>query len=332
MLADRTGHQKRLTAIGYGLANGTRPLLYFVTFWQGALAIRFTERVGKGIRSSARDALLADSTTAGQTGKSFGLLRAADSLGAFSSMLVGLAVIYLAQGNGLLLKAGTFKALVAVATVPGVMAVVVVLFAARDVPAQTRTALDLARKDGLPAAFYLYVGVTCLFTLANSSDAFVILRSQDLGGSTLVVVALMAGFNLIYGVLARPLGVLSDRVGKRRVIAAGWLLYAAVYLGFALAHNLATVALLLVPYGVYYAATEGIGRALVADFVPPGPRGYAFGVFHGALGVSTLLASVIKGLLYSRVAPAAPFYLGAVLAVAAAAGLFAVRSPARASD
>jgi MFS family permease len=198
------------------------------------------------------------------------------------------------------------------------LALLTILFVIRDVPARNRVGTDLAASQGLPMTFFMYTAVAALFTLANSSDAFIILRAQNVGGTTLLVVALMAGFNLVYAILSRPLGGLSDRIGKRWVIGGGWLLYALVYLGFAGTHRVFWLGALLIPYGVYYAATEGVTRALVADVVPSGSRGAAFGIFNGALGASALAASVIAGILYSRVSPAAPFYAGAALAAVAA--------------
>jgi MFS family permease len=319
ILADRTGSRKRLTAAGYLLAGLSRPLLYFVTFWQGALVIRFTERLGKGIRTSPRDALLADSTPEGETGRAFGWLRTGDTLGAFGSMLVGLLVIYMVQGNAGQLRSETFRTLVLVATVPGLLALVTILVAIRDVPARTRVGLDLAARQGLPRSFFGYTAIAAVFTLANSSDAFIILRAQNVGGSTLLIVALFAGFNFVYAALSRPLGGLSDRIGKHWVIAGGWLLYAGTYFGFGVTSSFFWLALLLVPYGVYYAATEGVTRALVADVVPSGSRGAAFGIFNGALGASALFGSLIAGALYSSISPAAPFYVGAGLAAVSGA-------------
>jgi len=308
------------------LANLARPLFFISGAWPAIVAIRFIERVGKGLRTSARDALMADSLSEGEMGRGFGLLRAMDTLGAFGSLFLGMLVIWLAQGDAVKLHENTFKILVAIATVPGLAAVAVVFFLAREVPVRKRTGLDLNAREGLSGSFFAFTAVTAVFTLANSSDAFLILRSQGLGGTTLVIVALMTGFNLVYAAASRPIGGLSDRVGKRRIIVLGWLLYAAVYLGFARAQGLWQVALLLIPYGFYYAMTEGIGRALVADMVPSGSRGVAYGVYHGALGASALLASIIAGALYA-ISPAAPFYLGAVLAVTAA-GLLLLLVPA----
>lgn len=318
ILADRTGHRKRMAATGYLLAGLSRPLLFFVTFWPGALAIRFTERLGKGIRTSPRDALLADSTPTGETGRAFGWLRAGDTFGAFGSMVAGVLVIYLVQGNAVQLQGDTFRTLVLVATVPGMLALVTILVAIRDVPARTRGGAGLTAKERLPRGFFMYTGIAALFTLANSSDAFIILRAQNVGGSVLLVVALMAGFNLVYAALSRPFGGLADRIGKRWVIGGGWTLYALVYLGFAATSSILWLALLLVPYGVYYAATEGVTRALVADVVPAGSRGAAFGIFNGALGASALAASVLAGALYSAISPAAPFFVGAALAAVSA--------------
>jgi MFS family permease len=324
LLADRTGQRKRLTELGYGAANLARPLLFFVTAWPMALLIRFVERVGKGLRTSPRDALLADSVPTGQQGRAFGFLRAMDTAGAFGSMVIGLLLIFLLQGNSLLLQRRTFQWLVVIASISGFAATAIVIFFVKDVVAKTSAGPDLEARAGLPPPFLLFAAVSAIFTLGNSSDAFLILRSQNLGGSALVVVGMMAAFNFVYGAASQPLGRLSDRWGKRPLIIGGWTIYALAYLGFGRANQLTQVALLLLPYGLYYALTEGVGRALVADLVPSGSRGAAFGIYHGALGGSALLASIIAGALYSRVSPSAPFYFGAGLAGVAAVLLMLV--------
>ena len=318
ILADRTGKRKAITATGYAAAGLTRPLLFFVTAWPGALAIRFTERLGKGIRGSARDALLADSTPVGESGRAFGLLRAGDTLGAFGSMIFGLVVIRLMQGDAHLLSGSTFRTMVAVATIPGLLALLTIVVLVKDVPTRRHVGLDLTAHEGLPRVFFYYTAISAVFTLGNSSDAFIILRGQSLGGSVFTVVALFAGFNLIYGLASSPFGRLSDRFGKRPLIVIGWLIYAGTYLGFARATGLVAVGLLLIPYGLYYALTEGVGRALIADVAPSGSRGAAFGIFGGANGAAALLASVGAGALYARFGPPTPFYIGAGLAGVAA--------------
>ena len=328
LISDRFGNRKRLTASGYLLANIARPALFVVTAWPAAVGVRFAERVGKGLRTSARDALLADSLPAGQTGSGFGFLRAMDSFGAFGSLLLGMGVIWLSQGNALRLTGGTFRTLVAIAAVPGLLAVVTIVLFARELPVRRRSAIDFVAHAGLSREFIVFTSISVLFMLGNSSDAFVIVRAQGLGGTTLVVVALMTGFNLLYGLTSRPFGKLSDTFGKSRLIIIGWLVYAAVYVGFARAGSLVHVGLLLVPYALYYAMTEGVGRALVADLVPQGSRGAAYGVYHGAVGASALLASIIAGVLYEKVGPSAPFVLGAALA-AVASVLLAVFLPRR---
>lgn len=326
LLSDRTGRRKAITASGYVLANVSRPFFFVVGSWPSVVVIRFVERVGKGLRTSARDALLADSVAQGQMGRSFGILRAMDSFGAFGSLLLGMLVIYAVQGTAVDLRERTFQVLVAIATIPGVLAVVAVLLFVREVPTRTRAGLDLKAAAPLPSVFVAYTLVSALFMLSNSSDAFIVLRSQSLGASTLLVVALMTGFNLVYAALSAPLGRLSDTFGKRRMIVAGWVLYALVYLGFARAPTVLALGLLLVPYGVYYALTEGIGRALVADLVPAGSRGAAFGWYHGSMGATALAASLIAGGLYA-VSPALPFYFGAGVAALAAASLAVIRLP-----
>jgi MFS family permease len=316
VLSDRVGRRKQLTVAGYALATAARAFLLLITSWPHAIASRFFDQVGKGVRTSPRDALLADSAPANATGRAFGLLRAMDSFGAAGSMLIGLAVIYLTQGTRLTLTVSTFHILVVIGVVFGLLAVMAALLT-HEIPPRQKTGIDLQARAGLPREFIIFTALSVIFTLGDSSDAFLMLRSQGLGANLLLVVAMIGGFNLVYGFFAGWFGRLSDRVGKKRLIIAGWAVYAASYLGFGLSSSIVVLGLFLIPYGMYYALTEGIGRALVADVVPSGSRGAAYGVYQGALGFSALLASVIAGFLYTKL-PAAPFFLGSALAALAA--------------
>jgi MFS family permease len=326
VLSDRLGRRKLMTASGYGIATAARSFLYVIGSWPLVLVSRFFDQIGKGLRSSARDALLADSTTEGEMGRSFGLLRGMDSLGAAGSMLIGIVVIYLVQGTSVQLKAQTFRVLVLIGIVFGVAAFAVAAFLARDVAPRRRSGLDLEARAGIPTVFLLFTGVNVLFSLGNSSDAFLILRTQNLGGSLIVIATLIGGFNLIYASFARSLGIFSDRFGKRRLMVMGWALYALSYLGFARSESLIALGIVLIPYGLYYGLTEGIGRALIADIVPSGSRGAAYGIFYGILGFSGLASSVIAGVLY-QLAPPAPFYFGAALAAVACVALILIPLP-----
>ena len=318
-LSDRLGQRKWLTVAGYGLSTAVKPILYFATSWVWVFAVRFADRVGKGIRTAPRDALIADSIDESQRGLSFGLHRAMDTAGAFTGLLVAGGVIWAIQATGGMLERVTFQSVVLLSVIPASLAVLVLAFGARDMPrrAGATEAPSLTLK-GFDVRFRGFLLILALFTLGNSSDAFLILRAQERGLSVLGVMGALLALNLVYSLVSSPAGVLSDRLGRRGVIVGGWLLYGVVYLGFALAAAGWQVWLLYALYGVYYGMTEGVARALVADMVTPEQHGTAYGAYNGVVGVTALPASVIAGLLWQGLGPAAPFLFGAALALLAA--------------
>ncbi len=318
-VSDRLGQRKWLTLAGYGLSTAAKPMLYFATSWVWVLGVRFADRMGKGIRTAPRDALIADSIDQSQRGLSFGLHRAMDTAGAFTGLLVAAGVIWTIQATGGMLEQVTFQTVVLLSVVPATLAVLVLAFGARDVPTQPGAAEPPSLTlRGFDARFRGFLLILLLFTLGNSSDAFLILRAQERGVSVLGVMGALLALNLVYSLVSSPAGVLSDRIGRRWVIAAGWLLYGVVYLGFALAATGWHIWALYALYGVYYGMTEGVGRALVADMVAPEHHGSAYGWYNAVVGVMALPASVAAGLLWQDLTPAAPFLFGAGLALLAA--------------
>ncbi|MFH1487077.1 MAG: MFS transporter [Chloroflexota bacterium] len=333
-LSDRLGQRKNLTALGYGLSTAAKPFMYFANAWGLVLAVRFVDRVGKGIRTSPRDALLADCCAETERGKSFGFHRALDTLGAFVGLSATAAIVYLLQQGDLKLELATYQVLVLVGLVPGVLAVVSVLVFVKDVrvcppcaPGDTQKSDAAAATPGAAVfdrRFVVFLVTMLLFTLGNSSDAFLLLRAQNLGLSVLEAMLLMVAFNLVYALISTPAGILSDKVGRKGVIATGWCIYALVYLGFAVASAPWHVWLLFATYGIYYGMTEGVAKALVADVVPPDRRGTSYGIYNAAVGATALPASIIAGWLWQTVSPAAPFYFGAILAGGATVALISL--------
>ena len=321
-LSDRLGRRKGLTVGGYGLAALAMPLLLLVQTWPLVLLYRFLDRIGKGIRTAPRDALIADSVEPDQRGLSFGLHRAADSAGAFLGLLLAAVFVMRMQGSGVVLDAETFRAIVYFAIVPAALAVVVVAVGVREAG---RGGPPTRSTEGVPATdprFRRFLVVMALFTLGNSTDAFLVLRVQSGGTSVVAILVLLAGFNLVYTVLSGPAGALSDRIDRRKVMIVGWLLYSTVYLGFAWADQTWQFALLYGLYGAYYALTAGVAKAFVADLTPnPERRGAAYGAFNGVIGLTLLPASVIAGVLWEGVGawsgfgPAAPFIFGSGLSL-----------------
>ena len=333
-LSDRLGKRKALATLGYGLSTLAKPFLYFASSWGLVLAVRFSDRVGKGVRTSPRDALVAASSSAQEMGRSFGFHRAMDTLGAVIGLAAAAGIVFLLQAGGLLLEQRTFQVLVLVGCVPAVAAVVILIGFVRERPVSMGAKPDkpapggpepkagtVSRVSSSDLRFKVFLAIMVIFTLGNSSDAFLILRAQNLGLSVLHILLLLVLFNLVYALSALPAGVLSDRLGRKRVIIAGWALYALTYLGFALCQAPWQVWLLFAIYGLYYGATEGVARALVADLSAAERRGTAYGLYHGAVGITALPASVIAGWLWQSISPAAPFFLGAGLAGLAAVAL-----------
>ncbi|MEW6094583.1 MAG: MFS transporter [Chloroflexota bacterium] len=322
-LSDKLGKRKWLTVLGYGLSTIAKPFLYFADAWGWVLGVRFTDRLGKGVRTAPRDALIAASIDEKQRGLAFGLHRAGDTSGAFLGLAIAAAIIWATQKTDSLLTRATFQVIVLASIVPAVLAVLVLALGAREVALEKGNAAPSFRLAGMDKRFKFFLLTVVLFTLGNSSDAFVILRAQERGLSLLQVMGMLLTFNLIYALLSGPLGALSDRIGRRKLIIGGWTAYGLVYLGFALSRTGYQVWALFALYGIYYAAVEGTAKALVADLVPPEKRGTAYGLYNGAIGLAALPASLIAGILWQGAfgwagfGAAAPFFFGAGLALLA---------------
>jgi len=322
MLSDRFGRRKPFAVAGYALSAFTKPLLYFASAWGWVLGVRVADRVGKGIRTAPRDALIADSIDQNQRGLSFGLHRAGDTLGAFLGLGIATLIIWLTQSRSVLLTRDTFQTVVLISIVPAVLAVLVLALGAVEVTGASKSVetkrFSLKEMD---ARFRYFLFVVVLFTLGNSSDAFILLRGQERGLTFLQVMGMALTFSAIYTIFAGPLGAWSDRIGRRKLILGGWFAYGLVYLGFAFAQAGWQVWALFGLYGLYYAATEGAAKALVADLVPQMQRGTAYGLFNAAIGIMALPASLIAGLLWQGAGTwmgfgaSAPFFFGAGMAL-----------------
>jgi len=322
-LSDRMGKRKWLTVLGYGLSTLAKPFLYFASTWGWVLGVRFADRLGKGIRTAPRDALVAGSTDEKQRGLAFGVHRAGDTAGAFIGILIAALIIWFTQAEADLLAANTFKLVILASIIPAVLGVLVLALGAKDVAAPGKAAAPGFSLRKVDRRFKLFLLVVVVFTLGNSSDSFIILRAQERGLNLLQIMGMLMTFTLIYTVLSGPLGALSDRIGRRKLIIAGWIAYGLVYLGFALAARGWQIWVLFGLYGIYYAATEGIARALIADLVPDELRGTAYGSFNAAVGIMAFPASAIAGVLWQGAfgwggfGPAAPFFFGAFMALLA---------------
>lgn len=317
-LSDRVARRKPLVLAGYGLASAIRPLIGLAQSASQVLAIRVADRVGKGIRGAPRDALIADSVDPAIRGRAFGFHRAADHAGAVVGPLLAFALLEWA-GLGL-------RQLFLLTAIPGALAVAALVFGVREVPRTAAPAspaksprLELGAQLG--RRFWAFLAVLLVFTLGNSTDAFLLLRAADLGVPPALVPILWALLHVVKSASSTPGGALSDRVGRRPLLVAGWLLYAAVYLGLARASEPWHAWALFAVYGVYFGLTEGVEKALVADLVPADRRGTAFGWYNLALGIGALPASLIFGAIWDQAGPSAAFGFGASLALLAAIGI-----------
>ncbi len=327
-ISDRIGKRKILAVVGYSISTIAKPFMYLASTWGLVLGVRFSDRVGKGFRSSSRDALIADSSSASERGKSFGFHRMMDTSGAVVGLVIAAIVIFMFQGSGLELNLNTYRQLVLIGIIPAAVAVfVLVRFVRERRSDQTpgvghRPSFNLFQMvRTFDTRFKIFLVVMAIFTLGNSSDFFVILRAQDMDFSVLQIVIMLIVFNAAYAAVSLPAGKLSDRLGRKKVIVLGWSIYAGIYLGFALTSAVWQVWLLFAGYGVYYGLVEGVARAFVSDMVPVEKRGTAYGLYHGVVGLTLLPASLIAGWLWMAYSPSAPFFFGAGLAVFAVIGL-----------
>jgi MFS family permease len=327
-LSDRLRSRKWIAVAGYGLSALSKPFFYIANSWGTVLAVRWADRVGKGIRTAPRDALVADSIDERQRGLAFGFHRAADTGGAVVGLLIALGIVWATQSAASDLGKRTFQMVVLASLAPAALAVLSLAIGAREVALTGKRSRPVISFKGLGKPFLLFMIIVGLFDLGNSSDAFLVLLAQQRGLSVLGILGMLISFNLVYALVSTPAGSLSDRVGRRKVIIGGWLAYALIYLGFGLAGAGWQVWLLYALYGVYYGLAYGTAKALVADLVPVELRGTAYGTYNATLGLLDFPASLIAGLLWQGVGswggfgPSAPFLFGAGMALLAAVLLF----------
>jgi MFS family permease len=326
-LSDRLRARKWLAVAGYGISALAKPFFYVATGWGAIAGARWADRVGKGVRTAPRDALVADSVTPAQRGLAFGFHRAADTAGAVLGLAIALLVVWLAQSGSADLTASTFRTLVLISLIPAALAVITLALGATDVPVSGTAKAPSFGFKGLGRPFLIFMLIVGIFDLGNSSDAFLVLRAQERGLSVLGVLGMLITFNVIYTLISTPAGALSDRIGRRRLLIGGWLVYALIYLGFGLAQTAWHIWVLYAVYGFYYGMAYGTAKALVADLVPANLRGTAFGTYNAVLGILDFPASVIAGVLWQGVGrwaglgPSAPFIFGAATALIAAVAM-----------
>jgi MFS family permease len=318
-LSDRLGKRKSIIFWGYGISVFSRPILATATSWLGVLAYRFTDRLGKGVRTAPRDAIIADSTGPGSLGKAFGFHRSMDTVGA----VIGPALAFLI----LALSGGRLQTVFWFSIIPGFFALVCIALFVSDTK---RAPADLKAGVRLPISyrhlernFKAFLVIVTIFALGKTSEAFLVLRAQDLGISITAIPILYLFFNVVSALLSTPAGMIADRVGKRRMILASYVFFAVIFIGFAFATSQVHGWFLFLAFGVFVAMNEGVQRAYVATMIKPEVLATGYGIYHTIVGLAALPSSIIGGALWEHFGPQALFLYGAAMALIASF-LFAV--------
>jgi MFS family permease len=311
-LSDRLGKRKNLMLAGYAISTFSRPIIALAGTWHQVLASRFVDRLGKGIRTAPRDTIIAEATDKDHLARAFSFHRSMDTMGAVAGPAIALMVLQMYRNN--------YTMVFWLSMIPGIFAILIIAGCIREkkqsvAGSAERPRLTLRHFDGKVKFFIL---IATIFTLGNSSDAFLILRAEQAGIPIATIPAVYIVFNIVYSLSAIPAGIAADRFGKKRLILLGFVLFAALYYGFASASSATAIWVLFGLYGVFMGLTEGIQKAFLATIIPPDFRATAFGVYASAVGIATLPASLIGGLLWDRLSPAATFYFGAATATLAA--------------
>lgn len=310
-LTDRLGHYKLLMVLGYGLSNLIKPFFAMSAHWGTVLAIRFGDRFGKGIRTSPRDAFLANTTTKEERGKAFGFRRSMDTLGAALGPLLAFGILAYDQG--------AYRLVFWLSAIPGVIAVLLLIFFLHEKKSEElkeeRKSLPKIGFSHLNRRFMWFTLIYTLFTIGNFSDAFLVLRAQNVGISAYLIPLTYFSYNMVASLFSMPIGILSDRIGRRPVLIGGFLIFAMIYFAFGLVNNTLLIWILFILYGLYYAATDGIQKAYVADLVQKEQRGTAMGTFNAFTGLAAFPASMIAGFLWQSFGPSVAFGASSFLAI-----------------
>jgi MFS family permease len=315
-LSDRFRKNKPIVFAGYLFSLVARPLLAILTSGVGILALRLIDGIGKGIKDTPKDALIADSTKIETRGKGFGIVRALDTFGSVVGPLLLFALLFLLNNNSL-----KYHYIFFITAIPLIFTLGILTIFVKEAKIE-KTETIAASKAALPLKYYLFLGIVLFFSIGNSSDVFLILRAQNVGVTLLAIPLVYALFNFIYASASIPLGSLSDKIGRQKVIILGWLAYALAYLGFGLANSTLAIWLLFAFYGIYYATTEGVAKAYIADVTVPEHRGKAYGIYNSLIGLVTLPASIIAGFMWDKINPSAPFLFGSGIAIISVILLF----------
>ncbi|OGD16235.1 hypothetical protein A2V47_08105 [Candidatus Atribacteria bacterium RBG_19FT_COMBO_35_14] len=310
-LSDKFQRRKPFLVAGYSFSAISKIILSLAFSWPFVLMARFIDRFGKGVRTSARDALITESSENSLRGRAFGFHRALDTLGAVVGPMIALLAIHFLDNN--------FRLIFFLAFIPAFMGILLLLFFVKEKKKEANSVSTFHFNwYNLDPSFKIFLLISFIFALGNSSDTFLILRAQNLGLSLSLVVLAYVLFNFTYAIFSIPAGIISDKIGPRKVLLAGFLLFSAVYLFFGLIHSSLFIWFLFPVYGLYMALTEGVGKAYISNLVPQEKSGTAFGVYHTIIGLTTFFASLFAGLLWTYIDVSAPFIFGSITAVISA--------------
>ena len=323
--SDKIGKNKPFLLIGYGLSSLIIPLYAWALTPMHVLYLRFVERIGKGIRSAPRDSLVAASVTEGETGKSFGLQKTMDNSGAIVGPLIAFALLALFPGN--------YRIIFILAAIPGFLGILVILSGVKEARRNKTNLIREFHFKDLPGKFYLFLLVIFIFTLGNSTDALLLVKANEVGVKIAFIPLVYLISSVVSVLFAIPMGSLSDKIGREKLLITGYLLYAVVYFGFGITHSITVLVFLFAVYGMYSALTDGIQKAYISDVIEENKKGTGMGIYNAVLGITLLPASLIAGLLYDKVNSSVPFYFGACTAVISAVLLFFLcRNPRKPSQ
>ena len=304
--SDKIGKNKPFMLIGYGLSALIIPLYTFVVSPVQVLILRFIERFGKGIRTAPRDSLIAGSVLNNETGRSFGLQKAMDNSGAIAGPLVAFALLSLFHEN--------YRIIFLVAGIPAILAIFVIIFGIKEVRKNKNDLFTRFHFKDFPVKYYFFLGIIFIFTLGNSTDALLLVKANETGVKVVLIPLVYLITNAVSVLASIPIGSLSDRVGKEKILITGFIIYAVVYYGFGVTTSTGAIIALFALYGLYSAATDGIQKAFISDTIDSNKKGTGLGIYNALLGTTLLPASLIAGLLYDKVNSSIPFYFGAATA------------------
>ena len=308
--SDRVGKNKPFMLIGYGLSALIIPLYTFVVSPMQVLYLRFVERFGKGIRTAPRDSLIAGSVTNGETGRSFGLQKAMDNSGAIVGPLAAFVLLIFFPEN--------YRLIFLLAGIPAVLSILVIILGIKEAKRDQESLFKKFHFKDFPAKFYLFLVIVFVFTLGNSTDALLMVKANEVGVKVAFIPLVYMITSIVAVLFAIPVGSLSDRIGKEKILIAGYLIYAIVYYGFGVTSHAGAIVALFAMYGLYSAATDGIQKAFISDITDKNRQGTGLGIYNALLGITLLPASLIAGVLYDKVNSRVPFYFGAAMALVSA--------------